>query len=157
MAKRTGVSVEALSTLSYAAKLSDTSIESVQGGLMKMAKLMGEVRSGSAQAAEKLQALGLSTTQMLAANPEQQLKMVADAIAGIADPSQQAAAAMEIFGKGAGDLLPLLQMGGKGIEYMQQKGISGRTRRFDRQPSDLVYGAGNGDRLIRGGHTDAAV
>lgn len=123
MAKRTGVSVEALSTLSYAAKLSDTSIESVQGGLMKMAKLMGEVRSGSAQAAEKLQALGLSTTQMLAANPEQQLKMVADAIAGISDPSQQAAAAMEIFGKGAGDLLPLLQMGGKGIEYMQQKGM----------------------------------
>ena len=123
MAKRTGVSVEALSTLSYAAKLSDTSIESVQGGLMKMAKLMGEVRSGSAQAAEKLQALGLSTTQMLSANPEQQLKMVADAIAGISDPSQQAAAAMEIFGKGAGDLLPLLQMGGKGIEYMQQKGV----------------------------------
>lgn len=123
MAKRTGVSVEALSTLSYAAKLSDTSIESVQGGLMKMAKLMGEVRSGSAQAAEKLQALGLSTTQMLAANPEQQFKLVADAIAGISDPSQQAAAAMEIFGKGAGDLLPLLQMGGKGIEYIQQKGI----------------------------------
>ena len=123
MAKRTGVSVEALSTLSYAAKLSDTSIESVQGGLMKMAKLMGEVRSGSAQAAEKLQALGLSTSQMLAANPEQQFKMVADAIAGISDPSQQAAAAMEIFGKGAGDLLPLLQMGGKGIEYMQQKGV----------------------------------
>lgn len=123
MAKRTGVSVEALSTLSYAAKLSDTSIESVQGGLMKMAKLMGEVRSGSAQAAEKLQALGLSATQMLAANPEQQFKMVADAIAGISDPSQQAAAAMEIFGKGAGDLLPLLQMGGKGIEYMQQKGV----------------------------------
>lgn len=123
MAKRTGVSVEALSTLSYAAKLSDTSIESVQGGLMKMAKLMGEVRSGSAQAAEKLQALGLSTTQMLSANPEQQFKMVADAIAGISDPSQQAAAAMEIFGKGAGDLLPLLQMGGKGIEYMQQKGM----------------------------------
>ncbi len=30
---------------------------------------------------------------------------------------------MEIFGKGAGDLLPLLQMGGKGIEYMQQKGV----------------------------------
>lgn len=122
MAKRTGVSVEALSTLSYAAKLSDTSIESVQGGLMKMAKLMGEVRSGSAQAAEKLQALGLSTTQMLAANPEQQFKLVADAISGISDPSQQAAAAMEIFGKGAGDLLPLLQMGGKGIEYIQQKG-----------------------------------
>jgi hypothetical protein len=30
---------------------------------------------------------------------------------------------MEICGKGAGDLLPLLQMGGKGIEYMQQKGV----------------------------------
>lgn len=122
MAQRTGVAVEALSTLSYAAKLSDTSIEAVQGGLMKMAKFMGDLRGGSDEAAKKLQALGISATQILAANPEQQFKIFADAIAGIEDPSERAAAAMEVFGKGAGELLPLLQQGARGIEYLQKKG-----------------------------------
>jgi TP901 family phage tail tape measure protein len=122
MAQRTGVAVEALSTLSYAAKLSDTSIEAVQGGLMKMAKFMGDLRGGSDEAAKKLQALGISATQILAANPEQQFKIFADAIAGIEDPSERAAAAMEIFGKGAGELLPLLQQGGQGIEALQEQG-----------------------------------
>lgn len=122
MAQRTGVAVEALSTLSYAAKLSDTSIEAVQGGLMKMAKFMGDLRGGSDEAAKKLQAFGISATQILAANPEQQFKIFADAIAGIEDPSERAAAAMEIFGKGAGELLPLLQQGGQGIEALQEQG-----------------------------------
>ena len=122
MAQRTGVAVEALSTLSYAAKLSDTSIEAVQGGLMKMAKFMGDLRGGSDEAAKKLQALGISATQILAANPEQQFKIFADAIAGIEDPSERAAAAMEIFGKGAGELLPLLQQGEQGIEALQEQG-----------------------------------
>lgn len=103
MAQRTGVAVEALSTLSYAAKLSDTSIEAVQGGLMKMAKFMGDLRGGSDEAAKKLEAFGISATQILAASPEQQFKLFADAIAAIEDPSERAAAAMEIFGKGAGE------------------------------------------------------
>lgn len=122
MAQRTGVAVEALSTLSYAAKLSDTSIEAVQGGLMKMAKFMGDLRGGSDEAAKKLAAFGISASQILAANPEQQFKIFADAIAGIEDPSERAAAAMEIFGKGAGELLPLLQQGGQGIEALQEQG-----------------------------------
>lgn len=123
MAQRTGVAVEALSTLSYAAKLSDTSIEAVQGGLMKMAKFMGDLRGGSGEAAKKLEAFGISATQILAASPEQQFKLFADAIAAIEDPSERAAAAMEIFGKGAGELLPLLQQGGKGIEALQEQGL----------------------------------
>ena len=123
MAQRTGVAVEALSTLSYAAKLSDTSIEAVQGGLMKMAKFMGDLRGGSGEAAKKLEAFGISATQILAASPEQQFKLFADAIAAIEDPSERAAAAMEIFGKGAGELLPLLQQGGKGIEALQDRGL----------------------------------
>ena len=90
MAQRTGVAVEALSTLSYAAKLGDTSIESLQGALMKQAKFMGELRSGSAAAAQTLAELGLSASQMLAMSPEQQFLAFADAIAAIPDASQRA-------------------------------------------------------------------
>ena len=123
MAQRTGVAVEALSTLSYAAKLSDTSIESLQGALMKQAKFMGELRSGSAAAAQTLAELGLSASQMLAMSPEQQFLAFADAIAAIPDASQRASAAMGVFGKSAGELLPLLNEGADGIAKMQQEAI----------------------------------
>jgi len=123
MAQRTGVAVEALSTLSYAAKLSDTSIESLQGALMKQAKFMGELRSGSAAAAQTLAELGLSASQMLAMSPEQQFLAFADAIAAIPDASQRASAAMGVFGKSAGELLPLLNEGAAGIAAMQQEAI----------------------------------
>jgi hypothetical protein len=123
MAQRTGVAVEALSTLSYAAKLSDTSIESLQGALMKQAKFMGELRSGSAAAAQTLAELGLSASQMLALSPEQQFLAFADAIAAIPDASHRASAAMGVFGKSAGELLPLLNEGADGITKMQQEAI----------------------------------
>ena len=144
MAQRTGVAVEALSTLSYAAKLSDTSIESLQGALMKQAKLMGEIRSGSAAAAKTLTELGLSAAQMLSMSPEQQFLAFADAIAAIPDQSQRAAAAMSVFGKSAGELLPLLQQGATGIGDMQQQAVdlglqmSGQTAASAAQAADAI-------------------
>ena len=44
MATRTGIAVESLSALSYAAKLSDTSAEGLQSSLFKMAKFLDSVR-----------------------------------------------------------------------------------------------------------------
>jgi len=60
MAQRTGVSVEALSSLQHVARMSDTSLEALQGSFMKLAKFMGDVREGSQAATGTLQALGLS-------------------------------------------------------------------------------------------------
>ena len=84
---------------------------------------MGELRSGSAAAAQTLAELGLSASQMLAMSPEQQFLAFADAIAAIPDASQRASAAMGVFGKSAGELLPLLNEGADGIAKMQQEAI----------------------------------
>ena len=119
MAQRTGVSVEALSSLQHVARMSDTSLEALQGSFMKLAKFMGEVRTGSQAATGTLQAMGLSASQMLASSPDQQFKLLADAIAGISDPSQQAAAAMSVFGKSAGEILPVLKLGSQGIQALE--------------------------------------
>ncbi len=119
MAQRTGLSVEALSGLQHVARMSDTNLQALQGSFMKLAKFMGDVREGSKSATATLQALGLSASQMLASSPDQQFKLLADAIAGIADPSQQAAAAMSVFGKSAGEILPTLKLGSKGIQAFE--------------------------------------
>jgi hypothetical protein len=118
MAARTGIAVEALSGLSYAAKLSDTSAEGLQSALFKMAKFLDGVRSGSAEASGTLREFGISTSQILAASPEQQFGMFADAVASIQDPSLRAVAAMKVFGKGAAEIIPLLMEGSTGINRM---------------------------------------
>ena len=123
MAQRTGMSVEALSSLQHVAKMSDTSLEALQGSFLKLAKFMGEVREGSKGASQALAALGISSTQMLAATPEQQFKLIADAIKALPDASQQAAAAMSIFGKSAGEILPTLRLGSAGISELQQQAL----------------------------------
>jgi len=123
MAQRTGMSVEALSSLQHVAKMSDTSLEALQGSFLKLAKFMGEVREGSKGASQALAALGISSTQMLAATPEQQFKLIADAIRALPDASQQAAAAMSIFGKSAGEILPTLRLGSAGISELQQQAL----------------------------------
>jgi hypothetical protein len=144
MAQRTGVSVEALSSLQHVARMSDTSLEALQGSFMKLAKFMGDVREGSQAATGTLQALGLSASQMLASSPDQQFKLLADAIAGISDPSQQAAAAMSVFGKSAGEILPVLKLGSQGIQALENDAknlglvMTGQTAQAAAEADDAI-------------------
>lgn len=144
MAQRTGVSVEALSSLQHVARMSDTSLEALQGSFLKLAKFMGEVRTGSQAATGTLQALGLSASQMLASSPDQQFKLLADAIAGISDPSQQAAAAMSVFGKSAGEILPVLKLGSQGIQALENDAknlglvMTGQTAQAAAEADDAI-------------------
>jgi|GEM_PF-2040537 len=144
MAQRTGMSVEALSSLAHVAKLSDTNLEALQGSFLKLARFMGEVREGSSSAAQALSAIGLSATQMLQATPDQQFKLIADAIKELPDASRQAAAAMSIFGKSAGEIVPTLRLGGDGISRLQQEAanlglvISGQTAESAAEAADAI-------------------
>ena len=115
MAQRTGISVEALSALSHAAQMSDTSMESLQSALVKMTKFIEGAASGSGQATATIGQLGLSLGTLKEASPQRQLEMFADALNAIPDPGQRAVAAMEVFGKGAADIRILLNEGSAGI------------------------------------------
>lgn len=115
MAQRTGISVEALSALSHAAQMSDTSMESLQSALVKMTKFIEGAASGSGEASKTLQQLGLSASALKGLSPERQFEALADALNAIPDPGQRAVAAMEVFGKGAADIKILLNEGSKGI------------------------------------------
>lgn len=115
MAQRTGISVEALSALSHAAQMSDTSMESLQSALVKMTKFIEGAASGSGEASKALQQLGLSASALKGLSPERQFETLADALNAIPDPGQRAVAAMEVFGKGAADIRILLNEGSEGI------------------------------------------
>src|SRR5581483_1062019 len=66
MSQRTGVTVEALSELGFAAEQSGADMETLEGGLRRMQKLIVEAAGGSAEARQALQRLGLTVADLKA-------------------------------------------------------------------------------------------
>lgn len=108
MSARTGISASVLSGLGYAAKMSGSSLEDLEGVVRKMQKTLGDAAGGSKQANDKLSELGLSASKLMKLSPDQQFAQISKQIAKIDDPTMRAAAAMEIFGKSATSILPLI-------------------------------------------------
>lgn len=118
---RTGLSVESLSTLTHVAEDTGASAEALTKGLVGVAKFADAVGKGSKEATAALDQMGLSAATFLAASPDERVKLLADGIARIPDPSKRATTAMKAFGKAGVELLPMLAQGGAGITAMQQQ------------------------------------
>lgn len=119
LAIRTGVSTEALSQLEHAANLSGVSFESTAKGLEKMSRSMSEAAAGFGTGKRALEQLGLDAKALKQLKPERQFEVMADAIAGLTNESDQTRIAMEIFGRAGGELLPMLKAGSAGIQDMR--------------------------------------
>lgn len=111
LSTRTGFTVEQLSGLKHAAGLSDASMEDLEAGLRGMEKSI--TKGGKA-----FQALGIDLDQLRKQSPAEQFGSIADAIAAVRDPTQRAALAMQVLGKGGTALLPMLAGGRKGLNEM---------------------------------------
>lgn len=105
---KTGISIDALQRLQFAAGLSGGSLEGVSGAVARMQKALVEAGEGSKQAKEALDGLGLSSAQVLALSPDKQFEAIAVAIAAIEDPAARTTAAMDLFGKSGAELVPTL-------------------------------------------------
>jgi hypothetical protein len=99
---KTGLSTDALQQMEIAAKLGNSSIESLAAATNKMQK-------GIVDGNENFKKLGLSLADLRKMTPEEQLKATAKAIEGIRDPAQKTAAAMAIFGKSGTDVIGSLK------------------------------------------------
>lgn len=121
MSQRTGISVEALSELGFAAEQSGTDLATLEAGIRKMQRSITDAAQGSTSAQEALALLGLTVEQLSGLSPEDQFKLIADRIAQIKDPTVRAAAAMELFGRSGTSLIPLLSGGARGIEALQEQ------------------------------------
>ncbi len=144
MSQRTGVSVEALSELGFAAEQSGSDLGTLETSLKKMQKLLFEAASGSKSAQETLVSLGVSIADIASLTPDKQFKLIADRLSQIADPAIRTATAMAIFGKSGTSILPMLQNGAKGIEELQQQA---RNLGLTMSTEDAQAAEAFGDRL----------
>ena len=119
----TGMSVEKLQAYSYAADLVDVSLETMTGSMAKNIKSMSNASQGSAKFAEAYDKLGVSVT-----NTDGTLRdsdtvywEVIDALKGVSNETERDALAMQLFGKSAQDLNPLIAQGSEGIAALTEE------------------------------------
>lgn len=116
---RTGVTVEALSALKYAAEQSGSSLDGLETAIKGMTKFLDAARGGGKEATAAMTALGLSLSDLEGKSPDQQFKLIADRLSKVTDETGKSALAMDIFGKAGLELKPLFSNGAKGIVELE--------------------------------------
>ena len=119
---RTGLTVEQLSALKFAAEQNDATLANLSKGLLTMAGFIFDASEGLSTAVRSFDALGLSVEDLLAMSPSQQFLTIANAIAALENPTLQAAIAQDIFGGSGRALLPLLKLGSEGHRRAHRQG-----------------------------------
>jgi len=121
MARRTGLTVEALSELQYAAGQSGVEVSELENGFRRMQRTIYDADRGLSTATDAFADLGLTVANLEGLSPEQQFKLLAERISRIEDPTRKAALAMTIFGRSGTQLLPMFASGARGIEVLQEQ------------------------------------
>ncbi|MDZ4685531.1 MAG: hypothetical protein SH850_10750 [Planctomycetaceae bacterium] len=121
MSQRTGIAADQLLSLKYAAEQSGSSLEDVEKGVRKMQDSLAQAAAGNATAAASFGKLGLNVRQLLRMKPDQQFRVIADRLSMIQNPALRTGAAMDVFGKSAADLMPLIAGGGAAMAALEQE------------------------------------
>ncbi|MDD3027322.1 MAG: hypothetical protein PHI41_04640 [Erysipelotrichaceae bacterium] len=113
----TGMSVESLQAYSYAADLVDVSLDTLTGSMAKNVKSMASAADGSAKYADAYAQLGVSVTNAdgTLRDSEEVYWEVIDALGNVSNETERDALAMQLFGKSAQELNPLIAQGSEGI------------------------------------------
>ena len=121
MSQSAGVSVEAISSLAYAAKLSNVELEGLAKGLGILSRNMLEAQGGTGEAKDAIKALNLSITDSSGTllSSDKMLAQVADKFAGMQDGAGKTALAMKLFGRSGAELIPLLNQGSAGLAELR--------------------------------------
>lgn len=117
---QTGVSTTALQEWGYAAQFIDTEVETMTGSMAKMIKQLAAAKEGTGASAEAFAALKVNITgangQLLGS--QEIFFSAIDALGRIANETERDALAMQIFGKSAQELNPLIQAGSAELQRL---------------------------------------
>jgi hypothetical protein len=104
LSDRTGVAVDKVMLLERAFQNTGVGADSLGPILNKMQKAIVDAGDGTSKAADAFTKLGIPLSTLQDLSPDEQLRAIGKAIAGIPDPAERAAVSMEVFGKSGGAL-----------------------------------------------------
>ena len=118
LSMQTGQSTQQLQEFAYASELIDVSVDTLQGSLTKLTNNMQDTMNGTGNAKASFEALGVSVTNadgsMRSANDV--FYEAIDALGQVKNETERDAMSMDIFGRSAQDLNPLIIQGSKTLK-----------------------------------------
>ena len=119
LSMQTGQSTQQLQEFAYASELIDVSVDTLQGSLTKLTNNMQDTMNGTGNAKESFDKLGVSVINavdgsMRSANDV--FYETIDALGQVKNETERDAMSMDIFGRSAQDLNPLIIQGSKTIK-----------------------------------------
>ena len=115
LAEKFGIAGSSLQKLGNSASLSGSSVEDVAAAMNKAAIKAQEAVGGNEALQASFAKIGLTVSDLASASPEQIMMAFADAMANGSIKGQEFALAVELMGKSATNLLPMLSQGSAAI------------------------------------------
>ena len=118
LSKKTGISTEELQKFSYASSLIDVDVSTLQGSLSRLVRNMQGAKDGTGNAAEAFKTLGVNIKDGSGAlrNNVDVFYDVIDALGQVENATERDALAMNIFGRSAQELNPLIIAGSQALK-----------------------------------------
>lgn len=118
MAKVYGISTEELQKYAYASELIDVDVSTLTGSMTKLTRSMSSAQNGTKASAEAFETLGVAITDSDGNFRDRNVVFTETikALGEITDETQRDALAMQIFGKSAMELNPLILGGADALE-----------------------------------------
>jgi len=119
----TGISTDTLQAMNYASELLDVSTDTMTGSMTRLLRTMDSAADGSESALASFESLGVSITDEAGNLRDNEAVFwdVIDALGQIENTTERDAAAMEILGRSAQDLNPLIEAGSGAFEELRQE------------------------------------
>lgn len=113
LSSTTGLSTDTIQELNYASELLDVNTSTITGSMTKLEKSMGSAANGTQSAIDKFKELGVAfqDEEGNMRSAEDVFWDSIDALGAISDPVERDLAAMELMGKSAKELNPLIEAG----------------------------------------------
>ena len=117
LSTQTGLATDTLQEFRYMQELLDVSMDTISGSLRKLTNNMQSAATGTGSAYQAFEALGVSVTDANGhlRNAEDVFYDVIDALGDMQNETERDAYSMDIFGRSAQDLNPLIEAGSDAI------------------------------------------
>lgn len=119
----TGLSTETLQKFKFASDLIDVSMETLSGSLARLTRTMGNANNGNKQAQEAFKKLGVSIKDVYGRlrDSEDVFNDAITALGKISSEAERDALAMQIFGRSAQELNPLILGGAEALKQLGEE------------------------------------
>lgn len=118
-----GLTTDTIQEFKYMSELTDTSLETITGSLKKLTMSMTATDNGSKTTTQAFEKLGVSIydTEGNMRDTEDVFRDAIDALGQMTNETERDSLAMQIFGRSASDLNPLIAVGAEGLaEYANE-------------------------------------